>query len=374
MVTSTHIFVVSSFSHMPTARAYTRAGVRDPDRDVPYLINEGSSSSRNNIDGADATDTRQYVIKNSSGGDNPTVEVYQLGAAVEFGGYVAYQFDTADFDSLFFLAANNARGNIIDASPLTKVKVYKYRKSTRTWTDPLNEGTGQPQLSHPYRFPGEAVTYLADNRKNFQVVQHNGDTLVFYRRAQATQSGIAYYNDTTSTVTDVYTESHVGTENYGLPYSMDFALDVRSDGIYVYTFVVRYTFETDGDYNGGTLKVYRKRVEPNGTQTEIYSETFTKSVDEEDYPVSVSDLILADNRSKFYFVLEYHGEGGPRWQIGALHHRQERERQPNRHQNLRESTALRSFTSGAEWIVFLPRRRVGASTKKRSIRRGDSRR
>ena len=65
----------------------------------------------------------------------------------------------------------------------------------------------------------------------------------------------------------------------------------------------------DGDYNGGTLKVYRKRVEPNGTQTEIYSETFTKSVDEEDYPVSVSDLILADNRSKFYFVLEYHGEG-----------------------------------------------------------------
>ena len=60
---------------------------------------------------------------------------------------------------------------------------------------------------------------------------------------------------------------------------MDFALDERSDGIYVYTFVVRYTpLRSDGDYNGGTLKVYRKRVEPNGAQTEIYSETFTKDI------------------------------------------------------------------------------------------------
>ena len=90
---------------------------------------------------------------------------------------------------------------------------------------------------------------------------------------------------------------------------MDFALDERSDGIYIYTFVVRYTFESDGDYNGGTLKVYRKRVEPNSTQTQIYSETFTKSADEEDYPVSVSGVILADDRSKFYFVLDFHGEG-----------------------------------------------------------------
>ena len=71
----------------------------------------------------------------------------------------------------------------------------------------------------------------------------------------------------------------------------------------------RYNFESDGDYNGGTLKVYCKRVQPNGTQTQIYSETFTKSSDEEDYPVSVSDLILADDRSKFYFILDWHGEG-----------------------------------------------------------------
>ena len=51
------------------------------------------------------------------------------------------------------------------------------------------------------------VTYLANNRKNFQVVRHNSETLIFYRRVQATASGIAYYNDSDSTVTDVYTES-----------------------------------------------------------------------------------------------------------------------------------------------------------------------
>ena len=77
-----------------------------------------------------------------------------------------------------------------------------------------------------------------------------------------------------------------------------------------------------GNYEGGTLKVYRKRVEPSGTQTEIYSETFTETTAEEDYPVSVSSVILADDRSKFYFVLDYHGRNGTTGQVRALHHRQ----------------------------------------------------
>ena len=72
---------------------------------------------------------------------------------------------------------------------------------------------------------------------------------------------------------------------------------------------MRHQFDSSGNYSGGSLKVYRKRVEPNGSQTEIYMETFVQIGDEEDYPVSVSDLILADNRSKFYFVLDFHGEG-----------------------------------------------------------------
>ena len=87
----------------------------------------------------------------------------------------------------------------------------------------------------------------------------------------------------------------------GLPYSMDFALDERTDGIYVYTFVVKYTSSES------VLKIYRERVEPSAAETEIFSETFTRSSTVK-YPISVSDVILADDRSKFYFVLDYASE------------------------------------------------------------------
>ena len=299
-VNDTTIYVIGSESNSEIVyHAYTLTWVRDETKDLSF---DPVGSYAVNV-GVGCTNTRFYNLNSGSS----RVEVFQLGVAVDFGGYVPYQFSSADNDKSFFLAANNTQGNAVSQSTLRKVKVYKYVKSGDTWTDLLNETTGQPQLSHAYKLDGE-VTYLAENRKNFAAVRHNNETLVFYRRVRATASGVAYYNDDDSTVTDVYSENHSGSEDYGLPYSMDFVLDKRSDGIYVYTFVVRYTFESDGDYNGGTLKVYRKRVEPNGTQTEIYSETFTKSSAEEDYPVSVSDLILADNRSKFYFTLEYHGE------------------------------------------------------------------
>ena len=259
--------------------------------------------------GLAASNTRLYRLNDSP--DPPEVEVYHLGTAVNFGGYVPYQFDSADGDTIFFLCANNTQGNAVSTSTLRRIKVYKLGKSTGTWIELLNATTGQPQLSQAYKIGGEVI-YLADNRKNFQVIKRNNKTLIFYRRVQATRSGIAAYNDTNSHVTDIYTENHSGAEDYGLPYSMDFALDVRNDGIYVYTFVVRYTLESDGDFNGGTLKVFQRRIEVGqtwGTQSEIYSETFTKDAAEEDYPVSVSDLILADDRSKFYFTLDWHGEG-----------------------------------------------------------------
>ena len=298
-VNSTHFFFFDSSSNMSNIRTVTRAGVRDADGDFSVIDFSGGHA------GLSVTDTRLYF--GGFGADR--IEVYQLGISVEFGGYVPYQFGTVDNDTLYFLSANNTQANVLSDSTLRRVKVYRYVKSTGTWTDILNEATGQPQLAHAYQVGGEIV-YLADNRKAFAAVESNSnDTLIFYRRVQATQSGIAYYNDDDDTVTNVNTFSHSGAEDYGYPYSMDFVLDERSDGIHVYTFVVRVELDSNGDYDGGWLKVYRERVEPSGTQTEIYSETFTASADDEDYAVSVSDLILADNRSKFYFTLEYHGEG-----------------------------------------------------------------
>ena len=180
----------------------------------------------------------------------------------------------------------------------------KYVRSTDTWSILLNPTTGQPQLAHPYDLFNEIAEY-ADNRKNFQVLSHNSKTLIFYRRVQASTAGIAYYNETDNTLTNIYSESF-GT-NDGLKYSMDFALDVRTDGIYVYTFVVKYTL-SGSTFSSATLKVYRERVEPSASQTEIYSETFTGTSGVDQYPISVSDIILADDRSKVYFVLEYFSE------------------------------------------------------------------
>lgn len=290
-VNETHIF---GWHYTGEYRVTTLSYVRDETMDIDPT---GSTPS-----GVAATNTRLYVSQGSN------LSTYNLGTAINFGAYVPYQFSTIDGDTIYFLCANNTQGNAVSSSTLRRIKVYKLVKSTGVWTDLLNSTTGQPQLSHAYKIGGN-VTYLADNRKNFQVIRRNNKTLVFYRRVQATQSGVAYYNDNDGSITDVYSEAHSGSIDYGLPYSMDFALDVRSDGIYVYTFVVHHELNNNSTFNTATLKIYRKRVEPNGTQTEIYSETFTGTSAEEDYPVSVSDLILADNRSKFYFTLDFHGEG-----------------------------------------------------------------
>ena len=296
-----NIFVHTADDRGRAVVALTHAYVRVPDLDIQLQSGVGSNSDLS------ASDTRLYQIDKSL--DPPKVNTYQLGTAVNFGGYVPYQFDTEDDDTFFFLTANNTQGNAVSSSTLRRVKIYKYVKSTNTWTELLNSVTGHPQLSQSYKFPGQQPIYLANNRKNFQVVQRNGKTLLFFRFASSTASGIRYWNDTDRTLTTVYTESHSGSQDYGLPYSMDFALDIRNDGIYVYTFVVRVQTDTSGNYAGGNLRVYRKRVEPNGSQSRIFAENFVQVTDEEDYPVSVSDLILADDRSKFYFTLEWHGEG-----------------------------------------------------------------
>ena len=68
----------------------------------------------------------------------------------------------------------------------------------------------------------------------------------------------------------IRTYSH-STGALGVPYSMDFFLDERSDGIHIYSFVVRYSV-SGGDFQSATLKVFRERVEPSGTETEIFSE------------------------------------------------------------------------------------------------------
>ena len=232
------------------------------------------------------------------------LHVYSLSDALNYKSFSIYRFDTHDYDDFYCLVSNTLSGDIAAGSTFNQIRILKYDSSADTWDQLLDPSNGHPQLAHPVDFMDD-IEKNADNRKNFQVVSWNSKTLIFYRRVQASSAGIAYYNETDDTLTNIYSESF-GT-NDGLPYSMDFVLDERTDGIYVYTFVVKYTL-SGSSFSTGTLKVYRERVEPSGSQTEIFSETFTGTTGTDEYPISVSDIILADDRSKFYFVLEYFSE------------------------------------------------------------------
>ena len=230
-----------------------------------------------------------------------TIYAYSIASAISYGQLVPLQFEILDSDSFYMLATNTLKGDITRDPAFNRNLVSKYVKSTDTWSTLLDIDTGQPQLAHAYDFV-EHLEYYGDNRKNFQVVEHSNEILIFYRRADVDnlEASIAMYNETDDTLTNIRSESYT-VANADAPYSMDFVLDERSDGIYVYSFVVRYTSSS------ATLKIFRERVEPSGTETEIFSETFSRSGTVE-YPISVSDIILAEDRSKFYFVLDYVSE------------------------------------------------------------------
>ena len=351
-ITTSEIIIVDQTNSSQTLKFFDHTGTYLQNRDIvlPSIANEGL------VYGIEATDTRAFVLRRASnsvsrvevynfsdGNEIPSlrfeVSVYSRGLDIEgekirtidrfdqppqtndtvkvvtyfaadtflnFQGFVAYQLDTVDFDSIYILATNTFRGDVLTDTAFNRVRVEKYLRSTNTWTKLLDPDTGQPQLAMPYDFINENRP-LADNRKNFKVIRRDGKTLIFYRRVQAGSSSIAMFNETDDAITDVYSENHGGSSNYGLPYSMDFWTDERSDGIYVYTFVVRYTF-SGNNFSSATLKVYRRRVQPIGTQSEIFSETFASTGGDDLYPVSVSDLILAPDRSKWYFTLDYQSE------------------------------------------------------------------
>ena len=338
-VTPTRIFVliggiVRSFNHEgvnQTAENFTKSGIGtnvNIESDQSYLYFVGGVSSTQ-ADGSMVTVTTHagvdvsqldfdiadfisagIVVRNSrlyaldTTGSSDQIRTYRLIQTINYHEFIIWQFDSHDFDSFYALATNTLRADITRDTSFNHNQIMKYVESTDAWSTLLDINEGQPQIAHPIDNLNEIAEY-ADNRKNFQVIRRSSKTLIFYRRVQASTAGIAYYNETDDTLTNIYSETF-GT-NDGLPYSMDFVLDERSDGIYVYTFVVKYTL-SGSTFTSATLKVYRERVEPSAAQTEIFSETFTGTSGTDEYPISVSDIILADDRSKFYFVLEYFSE------------------------------------------------------------------
>ena len=225
---------------------------------------------------------------------------------LNYQGFVGYQLDTHDFDSVYLMTTNTVHGDLLTDTIFNQNRLYTNVISTETWTNLLNPTKGQPQLGMPYDFVTQSRT-LADNRKNFKVISHNGKTLIFYRRVQSGSAQIAMYNETDDVITNVYTQNYDGNDPEGIPYSMDFWVEETGGNLYVYTFVVTVEF-SGNDFDEATLKVYKRQVQSLGTQSTVFTQAFNSTSGDDLYPVSVSDLILAPDRSKWYFTLDYQSE------------------------------------------------------------------
>ena len=262
---------------------------------LAFSYNLGSSVRGLGIDG-----NRLYISTLRS------ISPFTVVQNVNYQGFVGYQLDTHDFDSVYLLTTNTVHGDLLTDTTFNQVRIYKYVISTDTWTNLLNPTTGQPQLGMPYDFVDEN-RILADNRKNFKVISHNGKTLIFYRRVQSGSAQIAMYNETDDVITNIFSQDYDGNDAQGIPYSMDFWVEETGDNLFVYSFVVTVEF-SGNDFDESTLKVYKRQVQSLGTQSTVFTQAFNSTSGDDVYPVSVSDLILADNRSKFYFILDYQSE------------------------------------------------------------------
>ena len=247
------------------------------------------------------------ILYTRSDDDNTMLIAYDIEPSLNYHRFGIFQFDTIDFNNFYVFATNSSSGDAFVNQSANRVRISKYVRSTNTWTEILDVDIGQPQLGMPYDFALNSRIF-ADNRKNFKVIRRSNKTLIFYRRTRSTQSGIAMYNETDDAVTDIFTQTHTSGASKGLPYSMDFWLDERSDGIYVYSFVVEYTLNSDSTFASATLKIHRRRVQPSAASTQVFSETFTATSAEDLYPVSVSDVMLDSDNSRWYFNLEYQSE------------------------------------------------------------------
>ena len=292
---STHIIIVEQVTNQVMVRSFFYNGTEDTNRSFSILANVDDPK------GLDSVNSRLYVLD----ADSRQINVYFIGGG-EDRPFIPVRFDTHDFEDIYCLCTQSLAGDASQDIVVNPVAVYKYDKSADTWTVVLDADDGEPQLAHPYQGVYEDpfssdFTPLADNRKNFQVVRRSNKTLIFYRRVESSQSSIAVYNETDDMITNIHTTAHsVGD---GLPYSMDFALDIRNGGIYVYSFVVYYSA------TNSTLRLYRERF---SVESQRYTETITR-VDDSDgnaqYAVSVSDVILNDADGKWYFVLTWAAEG-----------------------------------------------------------------
>ena len=240
-ITNQYIYLLSNTDR--TIRAYLHNGTHQPLLDVTTtqeykdIAIEGNTLYALRSGVLFAPDSRgNLTFPNRV--ENAYIDSFNLVNASNYHGFSIFQFDTIDFNTFYCLVTNTARGDITQDTNFNSNRVLRYVRSTNTWTTILDENEittvrsrdvgGSPQIGEIFDFTSQ-TTILADNRKNFQVIRHNNEDTIFYRRVTSTLSELASYNVTEGLPVTVQSYFTTGQSVQGRNWSSDFAIEMRSD-------------------------------------------------------------------------------------------------------------------------------------------------
>ena len=214
--------------------------------------------------------------------------------------FVLMDCATLDYSTFYFLATNDLRGDSTSVLVGLDVRIYRYQIQTDTWTLIADKSDQWPQTAIPYDFT-VGLNPIADNRKNFRLIEHNNQRFLYYIFADSTgYGGVKRYSESSDTHTVVYDD---GSRDY--KYGIDFEIDIpvypvttppSNPQLYVFAAWDPNVYQVLGDF-----AVIRMGLNGSG-QTQIYYERFASGTAK---PITASDIFLDDDTDRWYFVLNF---------------------------------------------------------------------
>ena len=200
---------------------------------------------------------------------------------------------STDFNDIYVLGSSTG---VYDALTGGSIKIWRYRRSTETWSVVSEAGSGDPQLASPYHFGMPDTTkhaklsLFADTRHLFD----SDGSDVFYRKANASRLGVRSVDD---------------------DYDLDFVHPPVDDLNYAYDGFIagRYLYLV---YVSGTLnqrlKVERQLISnPGGSATTVFDVSLSNPYSYFYFGVS---NIVSDGNQGFWCVLQ---KGLPQQGLGS---------------------------------------------------------
>ena len=140
-----------------------------------------------------------------------------------------------------------------------RVRISKYVRSTNTWTEILDVNERSAPTRTCLMISLSSISNLRRQPKKLQSHSERSNKTSFLLSAcgqHAIRHRLCITRPTIRSQTSLQ-QTHTSSDHKGLPYSVDFWIDERSDGIYVYSFVIEYTLNSDSTFASATLKIHR---------------------------------------------------------------------------------------------------------------------